>query len=409
MTDFRISNLFVLLLVSFNLASCVQHKTTPPVIEEIVESAVPKSDVDNIYIAWNGGIGGTGISGDDHGIGGTGIIGTISGFGSIIVNGIHIDYESTQKLESLLGEKTAASLAIGHVVAVEAELVKGQFVARRIIEQIALFGTVESIDITTGEIKVVGERVLVLPNNNGASLAIEDIKVGAQIAISGIRDTDVIYASQISPVSRSAAAFASGTVTAIEGEQVTIDNSRRFRVPENSGVALKIGDFVGIRNIGNKTKGRQTISSIERVYGQMFDGQVTRTAVEGFFAPHKAAALGVNPLQKGRASRQVIFKIKDAKHRVRNVGSVELDRKNWQNPRFETRSQDSKKQSETANPDRIGRSAGRAFIKEIKGQVKAGGLTKQEAKTQTEAVRNTMPAKPDRDKAGGGGKGGGKP
>ena len=79
MTDFRISNLFVLLLVSFNLASCVQHKTTPPVIEEIVESAVPKSDVDNIYIAWNGGIGGTGISGDDHGIGGTGIIGTISG------------------------------------------------------------------------------------------------------------------------------------------------------------------------------------------------------------------------------------------------------------------------------------------------------------------------------------------
>ena len=53
--------------------------------------------------------------------------------------------------------------------------------------------------------------------------------------------------------------------------------------------------------------------------------------------------------------------------------------------------------------------AGRASIKEIKVQVKAGDLTKQEAKTQIDAVRNTMPAKPDRDKAGGGGKGGGKP
>jgi len=265
-TDFRISSLFVLLLVSFNLASCVQHKTTPPVIEKIVESAVPRSDVENIYISWDVRIDGTGISGDDHGIGGTGIVGTISGFGSIIVNGIYIDYAPTQKLESLLGEKTAASLAIGHVVAVEAGFVKGQLVARRIIEQIALFGTVESIDIATGEIKVVGERVVVLPNNNGASLAIEDIKVGAQIAISGMRDTDVIYASQISPVSRRAAAFASGTVTAIDGEQVTIDNSRRFRIAENSGVALKIGDFVGIRNIGNKTKGRRTKSSADSTY-----------------------------------------------------------------------------------------------------------------------------------------------
>jgi hypothetical protein len=197
-TDFRISSLFVLLLFSFNLASCVQHKTTLPVFEKIVESAVPRSDVDNIYISWDVRIDGTGISGDDHGIGGTGIVGTISGFGSIIVNGIYIDYAPAQKLESLLGEKTAASLAIGHVVAVEAGFVKGQLVARRVIEKIALFGTVESIDIATGEIKVVGERVVVLPNNNGASLAIEDIKVGAQIAISGMRDTDVIYASQIS-------------------------------------------------------------------------------------------------------------------------------------------------------------------------------------------------------------------
>ena len=85
---------------------------------------------------------------------------------------------------------------------------------------------------------------------------------------------------------------------------------------------------------------------------------VTRTAVEGFFASHKTASTSVDPLQKGRASRQVVFKIKDSKNRLRTVGYVELDRKNWKNPRFETPSQGIKKQSKTANPDRPGPSAG---------------------------------------------------
>jgi len=62
-------------------------------------------------------------------------------------------------------------------------------------------------------------------------------------------------------------------------------------------------------------------------------------------------------------------------------------------------------------------SDGQVTIKEIQDKVKAGDLTKNEAKTQISAVRDTMPTKPDRngagvgnggkgDKGGKGGKGG---
>ena len=54
---------------------------------------------------------------------------------------------------------------------------------------------------------------------------------------------------------------------------------------------------------------------------------------------------------------------------------------------------------------------GKALITEIKDKVKAGDLTKNEAKTQISAVRDTMPAKSDHDGASGhsgnGGKGAG--
>jgi hypothetical protein len=54
-----------------------------------------------------GGIGGTGISNWQGGIGGTGIVGTITGFGSIIVNGIHIEYEQSQIVETVFGDKSS--------------------------------------------------------------------------------------------------------------------------------------------------------------------------------------------------------------------------------------------------------------------------------------------------------------
>ena len=354
----RVLNFFGMLLVSVHLASCAYNKNTASTSDEVLEVQLSKNANNNIYAAWEGGIGGTGISNNDYGISGTGIVGTISAFGSIVVNGLHIEYSKLQPLESFLGNKTAASLAIGNVVAIEADLVEGQLVARRIIEQIALSGTVESVDLTHSKIIVAGELVVVLPNNNGTSLMIEDINIGSQIAISGLRDSGALYASQVSPVPSHIAAFASGTITNIDEGRMTVDNSRTFDIKGTALDDIKVGDFVGIKTDGNSYQEIQSKTFVERIYGQMFDGRVTRTAVEGFFASHKTASTSVDPLQKGRASRQVVFKTKDSKNRLRTVGYVELDRKNWKNPRFETPSQGVKKQSKTANPDRPGPSAG---------------------------------------------------
>ena len=151
----RVLNFFGMLLVSVHLASCAYNENTASTSDEVLEVQLSKNANNNIYAAWEGGIGGTGISNNDYGIGGTGIVGTISAFGSIVVNGLHIEYSKLQPLESFLGNKTAASLAIGNVVAIEADLVEGQLVARRIIEQIALSGTVESVDLTHSKIIVL--------------------------------------------------------------------------------------------------------------------------------------------------------------------------------------------------------------------------------------------------------------
>ena len=348
----RVLRNFCMLLFSVHLASCAYNENTAPMSDKVLEVQTSKNANNNIYAAWEGGIGGTGISNNDYGIGGTGIVGTISAFGSIVVNGLHIEYSKLQPLESFLGKKTAASLAIGNVVAVEADLVKGQLVARRIIEQIALSGTVDSVDLTHNKIIVAGELVVVLPNDNGTSLIIEDINVGSQIAISGLRDSGTLYASQVLQVPKGMITFASGTITNIDVGQMTVDNSRTFNIKRNSLDDVKVGDFVGIKIDGNSYQEMQSKTSVERIYGQMFDGRVTRTAVEGFFAPHKTASTSVDVLKKGRASRQVVFKIKDGKNRLRTVRSVDLGRRNWKNPRFETPSQDIKNQLKTAIPER---------------------------------------------------------
>jgi len=72
--------------------------------------------------------------------------------------------------------------------------------------------------------------VLVLPNDVGNSVRIENIEIGSQIAISGLRDTQALYASHISLHQKQARDFASGTITALKDDRVTIDKNRSFEV-----------------------------------------------------------------------------------------------------------------------------------------------------------------------------------
>ena len=337
MMFFRFSKTIIFLIAWVLTTSCVQQ-TVAPAYDDPIPDAHLLENAEKIYLAWNEGIsgmgvsgddqgiGGTGISDNDNGIGGTGIIGTISGFGSIIVNGIHIDYSPTQKLESPLGEKTAADLSVGQVVAVESETVEGKLIARRIIQQIALAGKVESVNVATREIKVGGESVLILPNENSDSLQFSDIVIGSDIAISGLRDTNTLYASHISYKAKNTPSLLSGSVTDIKNGKVIIDYRLEFDIPLNSIINIEKGDFVSIENIQGTANIKPKTWRWKRLYRPMFSGRVNRSSVEGFFAPNKSGLNNLNTKQKKYLTRQIIFKKKITGSEPVTIGTLTLNR-----------------------------------------------------------------------------------
>jgi hypothetical protein len=139
------------------------------------------------------GIGGTGITrGDDHGIGGTGIVGVIQRFGSIYVNGERVTYASDVPVR-IDGERASAkSLRIGQLARVVAvRQADGTLTTRGITIASEVSGPIEAVK--DGEITVLGQKV----RSGGKEVG---HKVGAHVAVYGLRRTDsVIVASLIEP------------------------------------------------------------------------------------------------------------------------------------------------------------------------------------------------------------------
>ena len=145
------------------------------------------------------GVGGTGIALNgnqttaegDEGVGGTGIFGVISAFGSIVVNGVHIDYEPATSV-SVDGESgSSEDFAIGQTVAVEATPVGERYQARLVEIQHAVIGPVESVDALNRQCVVLGQTILV-PETHKMPVPGEWVKV------SGLRnEDDRVLASRI--------------------------------------------------------------------------------------------------------------------------------------------------------------------------------------------------------------------
>jgi hypothetical protein len=137
------------------------------------------------------GIGGTGITrGGDHGIGGTGIVGVIQRFGSIFVNGERIGYAPDVPVRIDGEAASVKALRIGHVARVVAQRqANGTLTTRRIDAVSEVIGPIESI--SGGEMMVLGQKVVWTGRESWR-------RVGAQVAVSGLRRTDgVIVASLI--------------------------------------------------------------------------------------------------------------------------------------------------------------------------------------------------------------------
>lgn len=284
---------------------------------------------DNEVVVSGGGIGGTGVTTWEGGIGGTGVVGTITGFGSIIVNGLHIQYNVNQPVESVVGPMNGASFAIGQVVAAQTQLQNGRLVAVRLIVQTSLIGPVESINLATGEMRVLGETVHVMANAELGMANLANVNVGDMVVVSGHRGEDGVYASRIDPAPAGVETGLSGTVTAKTNGGVVIDNRHQVRVTAAEHARIAVGDYVSVSGLAPSFNGQFAARVATRSYGPMFDGRVARMAVEGVFGRNPYGVPGVGPVTGVPTGRSVVFVSKDLHGQMVLNGAIQRPTESW--------------------------------------------------------------------------------
>ncbi|MEL0214792.1 MAG: hypothetical protein VW948_03320, partial [Burkholderiaceae bacterium] len=165
---------------------------------------IPSSNTSgNIQIAGlDGGIGGTGIDGGiggtgiDGGIGGTGIIGTITAFGSIVINGVHVEFDPNQEVQTFNYKETGRDLKIGQTVVVEFETIQNELIAKTIIKQPALLGTITGFNSDKTAVLVEDITIEIL----NKTLDNNQLEIGETIQASGYWSDGKLMASLVEVV-----------------------------------------------------------------------------------------------------------------------------------------------------------------------------------------------------------------
>ncbi|MCP3412806.1 DUF5666 domain-containing protein [Bradyrhizobium brasilense] len=148
------------------------------------------------------GIGGTGITGSDQGIGGTGIVGVIQRFGSIYVNGERVAYAPDVPVRIDGEAASAKALRIGQLARVVAQRdAGGTLSTKRIDVTSEVTGPVEQMK--PGGLTVLGQTVAWTGRESW-------LKVGAHVAVFGLRRTDGIVVASLVQERHDAAARVAG-------------------------------------------------------------------------------------------------------------------------------------------------------------------------------------------------------
>ena len=199
-----------------------------------------------------GGVGGTGLAGRDsgssariaqNGIGGTGIVGVVTGFGSILVNGLEVTFDARTPTEVNGVPATGEALAVGKVVAVSAEGSGRTLSARRIVVVSAVEGQVQAVDLASGTMEVVGQRVhwgpsTVLGGRSGSSGTAP--RPGDTVRVSGLRKSDgTLEATYVERASPSGTVQLSGPIVSRDGGLAV------YGVPVEMSPGLAADAFVG--------------------------------------------------------------------------------------------------------------------------------------------------------------------
>jgi len=244
------------------------------------ESGVGGTGFTDTTLEGDEGVGGTGISFDTadtgEGVGGTGIFGIISAFGSIVVNGVHIDYEP-ETLVSVDGEKgTPADFAIGQLVAVEAQPMGERYQARLVEIQHAVVGPVSESDFDARTITVLGQVVKVRPSDRLPA-------VGEWVRVSGLRDIDEhVVATRIDAALSAGDALVRGIISPADGDAFALGRLRlsSTQMPHEG---LSLGDEVLVR--GRIGAEGFTVDDFRKEPALPFGGRMQDLLIEGYMAP----------------------------------------------------------------------------------------------------------------------------
>lgn len=231
-----------------------------------------------------GGIGGTGIirhsdPGDEGGIGGTGIVGVITGFGSILVNGVHVDYDPQMPLRDLASEAplTATDLQVGQVVEVAARREGERYRALRLGRRHLLAGPVTAIDPEENRISVMGQRVVL--SDDTTLGALDAIRVGDRIAVSGLWDGHQVQATRLDPHAGSRD-LVTGQVRARLDGTLLVGEMSLQPTTQALPTDLRVGDE--ITALGSARNGWFLASETRRRGGAPFGERVREMIVEGY-------------------------------------------------------------------------------------------------------------------------------
>ncbi len=233
------------------------------------------------------GIGGTGFGGDDDaGIGGTGFVGTITGFGSILVNGAKIGYDDSTPLSVDGSPASIDSLALGHVVLVEAESRDGALTARSISVSNSVSGSVSAVDEKEGFIVVAGQTVLVASGDESRAVlraGDEKLTPGLYVTVSGLRRSDgYIEAGRVDVVEGSNRVRVVGPAASLDDGGFSIAALRVEAGQEAPARASGLAAGAVVVVEGSLVDGVLHAATIDEVPLDPFGGRVSRLSVEGF-------------------------------------------------------------------------------------------------------------------------------
>lgn len=198
------------------LGSCIgltaAQAAQPTCIELIPSSDLDRGGIEGRNHWAQGGSDGTGKM--PGGSGGTGIMGTITAFGSICVNGLEIDFDSSTTLRHNAIPVHLSALALGQVVAIDANGPESRLTARHILILDALQGPVTRLDPRHGVLYVMDQPIIINDTTRpNGPVTLGALQLNNLVRVSGFRDVDgIVHATRLEPVSHLKEHSAVGTL-----------------------------------------------------------------------------------------------------------------------------------------------------------------------------------------------------